>query len=141
MIVVTCAQIEGAAEADEPQHGIAKLMPGDRENSNQREPHAVAAVSITRPGRTSRSAAVVMMSVPIIEPAPCAALRSPYPVDPALKYWVGVDGQERDVRQPEQRVEEGQADQAGEDEVVTDEAQASISCESMSRPSLGLMSS
>ena len=67
--------------------GIAKLMPGDRENSISASPMPVAAVSITRPGRTSRSAAVAMMSVPIIEPAPWAALRSPYPVEPVPKYW------------------------------------------------------
>ena len=36
---------------------------------------------------------------------------------------VGVHGQQRDVREAEQRVEEGQADQAREYEVVADEAQ------------------
>jgi len=57
--------------------GIASPIPGDRENIMSARPMHAAAVSITIPGRSIRWATVAMMSVPIIDPAPCAALSSP----------------------------------------------------------------
>ena len=57
--------------------GIATPIPGDRENTISASPMHVAAVSMIFPGRRMRSATVAMIRVPSIEPAPCAALRSP----------------------------------------------------------------
>ena len=57
--------------------GNANPMPGDRENIISASPMHIAAASISKPGRRIRWAAVAMMSVPSMDPAPCAALRSP----------------------------------------------------------------
>src|SRR5712664_2221542 len=84
--------------------------------------HAAAA-SITVPGRSMRWAIVAMMSVPNIDPAPCAALSNPYPAEPIPKYRSAYTGRSVMYDRPKS-VEEGQADQAREHEVVADEAQA-----------------
>ena len=46
-----------------------------------------AVTSNTMPGRSMRWASVAMISVPINDPVPCAALSRPYPVEPVPKYW------------------------------------------------------